>query len=118
MNDMDQSTVSKLVQLRAKLDELTVTVSEIISQQARTGNTSCLHCSPMPAKVKQLPIAKRIRHLLQIAGRDGATSEQIIQLLSKPCAVNAQTVRSALSRLKKTGSVRLAGRRWYSGKSA
>jgi len=118
MDDMDQTTVSKLVYLRAKLDELTVAVSEIISQHTRAANTSCLHCTPIPTKVKSLSVAKRVRHVLQVAGREGATTEEIIRLLSKPRAVNAQTVRSALNRSKKAGTARRAGRRWYLAKAS
>lgn len=118
MSDMDQTTVSKLVYLRAKLDELTVAVSEIISQQARAANTSCLHCMPIPAKVKALSVTKRVRYVLQVVGKEGATTEEIIRLLSNPRAVKAQTVRSALNRSKKAGTARRTGRRWYLAKAS
>lgn len=112
-----QLNVATLLKLQDQIATLATTVSEILSLNEHVATKSILSdeamIQPFSSGLKQIPVAREVRRLLQLAGEDGTTVEEIIHILSKKRPIVPQTVRCALRRCRDEGRAKSLGRRWY-----
>lgn len=117
MSGIHELNVATLIELKAQIGRLATTIDEIISFNERAVSKSTLarapKIEPLPGGSKRIPVAKEVRQLLQLAGRDGTTAEEIIHIMSKKRSVVPQTVRCALRRCRELGTAKSVGRRWF-----
>ena len=111
--------VSKLMKLRAKVAVIAEEIDEIIFHNERSAIKSRLHRMIETSAAAEgggvrISVASEVRQLLQLAGGQGTTSEEIVHLISRKMPVKPNTVRSALRRQRDFGHAQNIGRRWYS----
>jgi hypothetical protein len=117
MSGIHELNVATLLELKSQIGVLATTIDEIISLNEHAVSKSNLarapKIEPIPGDSKPISVAKEVRRLLQIAGCDGTTAEEIIHIMSKKRPVVPQTVRCALRRCRELGTAKSVGRRWY-----
>ena len=108
---------STLAEIRAKITEVSVTIDEMIALNDRAVADAIFlsraHIEPISSGEKRIPVARQVRRLLQLSGKNGTTVEEIVHLLSQKQSIVPQTVRCALRRSRADGTAKSIGRRWY-----